>query len=137
MNWSDLPLNPTPRILRQFAAAWFLVFLAAALRQAFARHHPIAGWVLGAVSLAGILGLVKPPAVRWLFVGATIVAFPIGWVVSHLMLAVMFYLVLTPIALFFRFRGRDELHLRRNPAQTSQWHARGDPPEAGRYLKQY
>ena len=29
MKWSDLPLKPTARVLRQFAAAWLVFFLAA------------------------------------------------------------------------------------------------------------
>ena len=42
-----------------------------------------------------------------------IAAFPIGWTISRLMLAALFYLVFTPMALVFRLMGRDALHLRR------------------------
>src|SRR3954454_20090146 len=109
MKWTDLPLKPTDRVLRQFAVAWLIFFLALAARQYFAHHHHTAGIIVGAVSLIGIVGLIKPAAVRWLFVGATVAAFPIGWVVTHVVLAAMFYLVLTPMAVWFRLRGRDEL----------------------------
>jgi multisubunit Na+/H+ antiporter MnhG subunit len=73
-----------------------------------------------------------------LFIGATVIAFPIGWAVTQAVLAVMFYLVLTPVAVVFRTRGRDELQLRRESKESSSfWIPRGDPPEPGRYLKQF
>jgi hypothetical protein len=137
MKWSDLPLNPTPRMLRQFAAAWLVVFAALALRQVLTHHHSTAGGVLGAIALIGAFGLWKPSVLRWLFIGATVLAFPIGWVVTLVVLAIMFYLVLTPVALVFRWRGRDALRLRRQPGQTSFWIERGEPPAAGKYLKQF
>lgn len=137
MKWSELPLQPTPRTLRQFAAAWLVFFLAAASYQMLVRGRPTAGYVLGAIALIGLGGVVRPPAVRWLFIGATVVAFPIGWVVTQVILAVMFYLILTPLALVFRWRGRDELQLRRKPGQSSFWITRDQPPDAGRYLKQF
>ena len=137
MKWSDLPLNPTPRILRQFSAAWLVFFLGAALHQAFVRHNAVAGYALGTLALIGVIGLLKPATVRWLFVGATVAAFPIGWVVTQVILAVMFFLILTPLALIFRWRGRDELQLQRRPGQTGFWITRDKPPDAGRYLKQF
>lgn len=136
MKLPALPLRPTPRVLRQFAAAWLVVFLLLALRQVVAGHRT-AGAVLGAVSLVGLVGLLKPATVRWLFIGATVAAFPIGWLVTQVILAVMFYLVLMPLALVFRCVRRDALQLRRRPEQTSLWTERGDRPDAGRYLKQF
>ena len=137
MKWFDLPLKPTPRVLRQFAAAWLVFFLAAAAQQMFLRHCATAAGVLGAIALVGLVGLLKPFAVRWLFVGATIAAFPIGWTMTQLALAVMFYVVLTPLALVFRWRGRDELQLRRKPGQSSFWITRLPERDVKRYLKQF
>ena len=136
MKFPDLPLKPTPRVLRQFAGAWLALFLTLALRALVHGHHTASG-VFAAVALIGLAGLLKPPAVRWLFIGATVAAFPIGWLVTQLMLAIMFYLVLTPVALVFRWRGRDELRLRSRPAPSSFWVERGEPPKAEKYLKQF
>lgn len=134
--FADLPLNPTPRMLRQFSVAWFVFLLALATR-AWLRKHPLAAEILAAISLAGVIGWFLPAWIRWLFVGATVIAFPIGWVVTQVVLAIMFYVVLTPIALIFRWRGRDELRLRPKADETTFWVTRGTPPEAKRYLKQY
>jgi hypothetical protein len=137
MKWSELPLNPTPRMLRQFSAAWLVFFLAAGLHRAFLRGQPTAGCVLCVLCLLGVAGLLKPRRVRWLFVGASVVAFPIGWVVTQAVLAILFYLVLTPVGLWFRWRGRDPLQLRPKGDRPSAWIGRGAPAEPGRYLKQY
>jgi hypothetical protein len=137
MKWSDLPLKPTHRMLRQFAAAWLVLFLAMGLRQALGRGHTVVGYGLCAIALIGVVGLVRPGFVRWLFIGATIVAFPIGWVVTLVTLGVMFYLVLTAVALLFRLRRRDELQLRCEPERTSYWVVRDEPSAPERYLKQF
>ena len=137
MKWSDLPLHPTPRMLRQFAAA-LLVFLAldCALFPGVLRH-PAGRCVIGALAVMGVAGLALPALIRWLFIGATVAAFPIGWVVSQVMLALMFYVILTPLALVFRWRRRDELQLRRPPGDESRWTTRDAPPKPERYLKQF
>ena len=79
MNWSDIPLQPTPRALRQFAAAFLVFFLAFGAHQYLVRKHLSVGLALMALALAiGLLGLIKPAGVRWLFVGWMVVAFPLG-----------------------------------------------------------
>ena len=110
MNWSDIPLQPTPRALRQFAAAFLVFFLAFGAHQYLVRKHLSVGLALMALALAiGLLGLIKPAGVRWLFVGWMVVAFPIGWLISFLALLLLFYGIITPLALLFRLRGRDLL----------------------------
>jgi hypothetical protein len=130
-------MKPTARVLRQFAAAWLVFFLLLAANQIWRRGHTSAGCVLAAISLIGIVGLVKPNALRWLFLVASMVAFPIGWVVSLVMLAIMFYGVVTPVALFWRLRGRDLLQLRGKKEQSSFWIRRDAQPMPEQYLKQF
>jgi len=70
--------------------------------------------------MLGPLGLVKPGAIRWFFVIWMVLALPIGWLMSQLMLAALFYLVLTPAAMVLRLRGRDLL-ARKKPDTVSFW----------------
>ena len=131
------PTKPTTRVLRQFAGAWLVCFLLLAANQIWRRGHVPAGCGLGIAALVGIVGLIKPNVVRLLFLTASVVAFPIGWVVSFVMLAVMFYGVVTPVAFFWRLRGRDLLQLRAKKDQSSFWIPRGAEPPPERYLKQF
>jgi hypothetical protein len=138
MIWSELPRNPTPRVLRQFAAAWLVVFLALGLHHWLRRGHEHVGPALCAMGVVlGGLGLWRPATLRRLFLIAMIVAFPIGWLLSLLMLALMYYGILTPVAVLFRLRGRDALGRKPAPGQPSFWVAREMPGDIRRYFKQY
>ena len=134
--YSGLQLNPTERTLRQFAGAWFLVLTVVALRQ-FAHHHRPIGFALVLIGLIGLAGLVKPVTVKHLFIGATIAAMPLGWGMMQLMLVIIFYLVLTPIAFVRRLCGRDALQLKHQSEKESYWTPRGNPPPPENYLKQF
>jgi hypothetical protein len=70
--------------------------------------------------LIGPLGLVRPRLVKPVYVGWSVLAFPVGWCISTVMLAVLFYGVFTPVGLLFRLVGRDVL-ARRRPAVTTYW----------------
>ena len=138
MRWSALPLKPTSRVLRQFAAAWLVFFLAVGVYRYLVRGQHQVGITFGVMAVVvGLTGLIRPAAVRWLFVGATVVAFPIGWVVSQFMLAAMFYGILTPLAVLFRIRGRDLLALRPAPNRPTFWTPKQTPEDVGSYFRQY
>jgi hypothetical protein len=49
----------------------------------------------------------------------------------------MFFGIVTPVALFFRWRGRDLLQLRSKTDQTTFWISRDAQPEPEQYLKQF
>jgi hypothetical protein len=138
MKWSDLPLKPTARALRQFAGAWLILFLAAGVHRYVARGQHGIGIAVGVMAVVvGGVGLIRPAAVRWLFVGATVLAFPIGWVVSQVMLAVMYYGIITPLALWFRLRGRDLLARKPAPNRASFWAPKHTPSDMRAYFRQY
>jgi len=132
-----IDLNPSDRILRQFAAAWVLALGALAARQWFIRGNAHAAEALVvAALLGGVAGLVRPRTVRWLFVVCTLAAFPIGWVVSQLMLFVLFALIITPLAWVLRRQGRDRLG-RKRYEQASYWKSKAPVQDMRRYLRQY
>ena len=136
MTWSQLPLRPSARILRQFSGAWLVVFGVFAALQ-FRADHATNAAVLTAVAALGLIGLLHPPLMRWIFVAASVAAFPIGWVATHLILGILFYIVLTPLALFFRLKGRDILKRQRPPANASMWETKEPTTDPARYLRQY
>jgi hypothetical protein len=126
------------RTLRQFATAWLIFIAIVGAQQYFMRGRHALGIVcLTAAFVFGVPGLVKPQTIRWLFVALLTIAFPIGWVVSQLMLALMFYLVLTPIALVFRLRGRDVLQRRPAPGRSTFWLPKRMPTDVRSYFRQY
>jgi hypothetical protein len=138
MKWSDVSLNPAPKVLRQFAGGWLVFISAAGAYQWLARGHERVGQgMIAAALVIGLLGLIKPTAIRWLFVAAMVLAFPIGLVVSQLMLAIMFYLVITPVAMFLRLRERDLLDRKPAPGRASFWAKKTTPQDVRSYFRQY
>src|SRR5947209_8661384 len=110
MQWSDIPRNPPARTLRQFAGLWLVCFGLLAAWEGWGRGRPHAALLLAGLALTvGPLGLVKPAWVRPVFVGWMVLVFPVGWLVSRLLLAVVFYGLLTPMGLLLRLLGHDPL----------------------------
>ena len=138
MRWSDIPFNPERKTLRQFAGLWLLFFGGLAVLQGLVRGNMTLAAVFAALALTiGPLGLIWPLLLRPIFVGWMILAFPIGWTVSQLILGVMFYGLFTPIGLFFRLIGRDALNRKRRPELETYWEPKPGTIDPRRYLKQY
>ena len=132
------PSSTSARHLRQFAAAWLVFLLAAGLHQGFVRGHQKTGVILAIVALVvGVLGLIKPAAIRWIYAGAMALTFPIGWVISRLMVLLMFYGIITPVALFFKLRGRDLLCRKPRPGRVSFWTPKSTPQDVRSYFRQF
>ena len=53
--------------------------------------------------------------------GSMVAAYPIGWVVSHLILAAIFYGVFTIAGAAMRIFGYDPLQRKRRPSDATYW----------------
>jgi Saxitoxin biosynthesis operon protein SxtJ len=138
MKWSDISFAPASRTLRQFAALWLVFFSGLALWQGLVREHTVTGLIFAGLAVAvGPLGLVQPQAIRWVFVAAQLVTFPIGWVVSRVILALLFYGMFTPVSLVFRLLGRDALGKQRKPNQQTYWAPKPAAANARGYFRQF
>ena len=129
--------NPSEKQLRQFAGIWFPAFCGLV---GWSIGHKTGhwseveiGWVLAGLLSVG--GLVLPALIRPIFVGLILLTFPIGWVVSHLLLGLIFYGVVTPIGLILRMSGHDPLQLKK-PSGNSVWKTSVGKTDATRYLRQ-
>jgi hypothetical protein len=66
-----------------------------------------------------------------------IVTWPIGWLISHLMLGAIYFGVFTPVAIVFRLIGRDPLARRFDRQASSYWEAYQPNRGLARYLRQF
>jgi hypothetical protein len=138
MQWSDIQFQPPDKTLRQFAGLWLACFGGLAAWQGIVRGHTSLAAALAVLALGvGPLGLIWPRIVRPIYVAWMVLAFPIGWSISQIILAVMFYGLFTPIGLIFRIIGRDALHRARQPGLESYWSAKTIPADPRRYFKQF
>ncbi len=144
---AQLNLQPTTKQLRQFG---FIAVVAFAVLGGvvhwkgglfgfdFGESTPAvtyAFWVAG--GLSALLSFVWPKANRPLYTILSLVAFPIGWVVSHAVLAFLFFGILTPLALLFRLIGRDSLERSWETNRKSYWVDMRPPRDNRDYFRQF
>jgi len=129
--------NPGRKQLRQFAGIWFPAFCAlvgwTVAKKTGQWHAVEAGWV--AAGILSLAGLIFPPLIRPVFVGLILLTYPIGWVVSHVLLGIIFYGVVTPIGLILRWSGHDPLSLKEVPG-SSLWKTPVGKTDPASYLRQ-
>ena len=89
-----------------------------------------------AAALCAVVAAVAPRALWPLYVTLTAVTLPIGLVVSHVVLALLFYGVFTPMALIFRVIGRDSLRRKFDPGAGTYWVQRRATTDVERYFRQ-
>jgi hypothetical protein len=61
---------------------------------------------------------------------------PVGWLVSHALLALIYFGLVTPIGLVMRLFGRDRLALRSGRGAASYWSEHDPAGDVGRYFRQ-
>ena len=137
MNWSDVIKPPPTSTLRQFGGLCLVVFGGLAAWRYWQGDTGTLTIVLAAAAvLIGVTGLLAPAAIRLVFTAWMIVAFPIGWTVSRVALGLMFFVLFSGVALFFRFSGRDALRLRHSKRDT-YWIPKPKAGSGEEYLRQY
>lgn len=117
---------------RAFGVVIAGVFLLLALGPLRYGHAP-RWWAFVVASAFALIALLKPvllatPNRLWTQLGVLL-----GKVVSPIALGILFYAVLTPIALVFRLTGQDPLRLKLDRDADSYWIVRnppGPPPDS-------
>lgn len=92
-------------------------------------------WIFGG-GLA-LVYFVVPVARRPIYVGWMYAAFPLGWTISHLVMAFVYFGVVTPIGLLLRAAGHDALNRRFDRSARSYWVRYTPQRELPRYFKQF
>jgi hypothetical protein len=138
--------NPPARTLRQFGFIAFFAFgLLAWLAQREAMmfraglgsaREAVAWALLGLGTLSLVFSLLWPRANRLLFVGLSLLAYPIGFVLSHVLLALLFFGLLTPLGMLLKLIGKDTLTRRRVGADSYWLNVRRERKVAD-YFRQY
>ena len=127
----DLDLHPDERTLRQFGwialvgfgfvacIAWFeLLIFAFGLGAA---RPWVAGMAAGLALTAGVFSLVYPRANRPIYLGMAVITYPIGFVLSYVIMGTLFYVLIAPLAIVFKIAGRDSMNRSYDPSAASYW----------------
>ncbi|HEY4641160.1 MAG TPA: SxtJ family membrane protein [Thermoanaerobaculia bacterium] len=134
----EINRNPSPRELRQFAMIWLpaaVIVLGAMARWRF--HSPkaaIAIWAAGGA--LALIALFASSLRKPLYIGWMTAVYPIGWTISHLMLLILFYLLVTPFGLLMRIK-RDPMERKFDRSAKSYWIPRERKTGPSSYFHQY
>lgn len=134
INW-----NPTRKDLRFFAGG--LTFLACIFAALGASAWNWAGWAVAALVMVAVVmvtfAVFRPTWIRPIYLAWMVAVFPIGWTISHAVLAVVYFAVFLPIGLLLRVTGYDPLLNKPKPRGESYWVERKPVTSRERYFRQY
>ena len=127
----ELNLSPDERTLKQFG---FIALIAFGLLAACAFYErwmfsfglgsarTAVAVALAAVGvLAGLSSLVHPKANRVVYVGLSVLAYPIGLVLSYVIMGTLFFAIFAPTGALLRLGGKDPMQRGFRRDQASYW----------------
>lgn len=134
----DFNFRPSRRDLRLFFGVWLPLFLVVVGGLAAWRHGAVttaAVILLTIAAISTLLGWIRPQALWIVYLLWLALAFPIGWVVSHLILGFVYFIVLTPVGLVMRAFGYDPMVRRYDRSATTYWVRREPQTDVQRYFR--
>ena len=141
--FKDTNWNPGTAERRKFAHSLMIGFpiiaavLAGIARLSHGAWRPGFAWLAAIGFAVGALLWLAPQIARPFYVVWYGLAACIGIVVSNTLLALFYYLVVTPIGLVRRLLGRDSMARKFDPAAASYWRDVKRSVDPGRYFRQF
>lgn len=118
-----------------FSVGMFLVFVGIAL---WWFDQPYALYISGTGGGFILLGLALPGVLKPVYLSWMTLAVLLGWVMTRLLLGLIYYLILTPIALLSSMTGNQFLQKMPETSVNSYWNERTEYEDDNkRYTKQY
>ena len=87
--------------------------------------------------MAALFSLVAPKANRPIYVTLAVIALPIGFVLSYVIMGTIFYLLITPVGLVFLLTRRDSLRRSFPSRSESCWVDAPPAKQRERYFRQF
>ena len=85
-------------------------------------------WIVGGAVLLGFMGLAAPKVLKPFYRAWMMLALILGWVMTRVILTLVYFLVVTPIACLGRALGEQFLHLKRSGRSETYWVPKTGPP---------
>jgi len=119
----SLNLKPSEKQLREFGEIALCMCNIIGLLLFWLGGLPIAGLVTFCICGVAVFGLsrISVKLIRPIYLGLIVLTFPIGWGVSHIVMAFFYYAVIGFVGLIFKILKRDPLHRNYDPQAVSYW----------------
>ena len=113
-------LKTDARDLRKFGLMVGGVFAALGLLFLW-RHKGFYPYFLGPGVVLILFGAILPRTLKRVYIAWMSIAFVLGFVMAHVILTLLFFLVITPMGLIARLAGKDFLSLKLDRKTKSYW----------------
>ncbi len=138
MTLVDINWRPSRGQLRVFALLLIVFFaIVSWLVYRWTDSTRTAAAIFAVAAAVAVAGLIVPKLIHGVYVVWMALAFPIGFVISHLAMALVYYGLFTPLGLLMRLFGRDAMQLRFDRAAKSYWKRRPETTDSKRYFRQF
>ena len=136
MKLVEMIWRPTDRQLRQFGIiGLFAIPLAAWLFTG--GNLEVVGIAAAVGAVMALVGWFLPQALRFPFVALCLIAFPIGLVISEVLLVLIYLLAFLPIGLARQLFAQDPMQRKIDGGATSYWQEKKQPEGPASYLRQW
>ena len=130
-NMIEIDWRPDRRTLRQFgfiavggfgfiaAIAWFEVLI---FSFGLGEARPfVSGGFASLAAVSGLLSIVYPAGNLPIYMLISALTYPIGFVLSYVIMGTLFYLIIAPVGLLLRLFGNDPLERQIDPDADTYW----------------
>lgn len=119
----SLNLKPSEKQLREFGEIALCMCNVVGLLLMWLVRLPVIAFIIFCICgvVVFILSRISVKLIRPIYLGLIVLSFPIGWVVSHFVMAVFYYVVITGVGLVFKLLKRDPLHRTYDPKAATYW----------------
>jgi hypothetical protein len=139
MSLLEINRHPEPKELRNFGLIALIASVGLSLLLYIIKGI-LFPWILIIIGIGFIIflcSLISAKITRAIYIGLMLATMPVGLLISFILLAIFYYLILTPTGLIFRLTGRDLLKRKFDSKANSYWFKRSRPDTAERYFHQF
>lgn len=139
MSLIEINRNPSPKELRNFATIALIASALLSLLLYLLKGLSIQ-WVVSIFAFGIVIFISKLISLRFtriFYLALIFLTCPIGFVISFILLAAFYFLMLTPLSIIFRLMGRDPLRRKYDPSAKSYWIDHSPPESLERYFRQF
>jgi len=129
-------LDRSPRALRRFGftVGFVILFLGFVL---WWRQHSAGLLLISIAALLLLAGGLAPSSLKWVHGPWMVGSLALGWIVTRILLTLVFFLVITPIGLLQRLLGKSAIQVAFTTNSASYWQRRTASPVPEDYEKQF
>jgi hypothetical protein len=133
-----MKINLDKMQIRTFGIGLAVLLTVLALWKFYKGHQTVAFILFLFGALSAVLALFCQPLLKPVYIVFIRISHVVGWINTRVLLALIYYIIITPLGIVIRIFGKDLLDRKIEPFRQSYWIKRKKVAvEKSRYEKQY